>query len=355
MSAEMKRSGRGLGTGTMLLVAPGASVAVTVSVMERSDFSRGQIAKLGAELAPLAELLKEEPLCIYATGSYGRLEAWPGSDIDVFYLCEGHPRKPLSRLVLIRVSARLIEATEEMGFPPFSGDGRYLDVHYLDQMEAVLGSPEDDSLNAFTARMLLLLESRPVFGDERYRRSLERVVGFYFRDFADHSESFRPTFLLNDILRFWRTLTLNYEHARYEIGLLAGPLRPEAKARSALKNYKLKVSRLSTCFSMVVHLASQEPPVSPERVLELCELTPRERFLDLATQRPQSGDCVARLLATYESFLDHVQRPEAELHEDFRDPMTRGERLAEAGEFGEQIFELVTTLVPAERQRPLVI
>ena len=79
-------------------------------------------------------------------------------------------------------------------------------------MEEVLGSPEDDGLNAFTARMLLLLESRPVYNAERYRRILKAVIGFYYRDFSDHSEHFRPTFLINDILRFWRTLTLNYEH-----------------------------------------------------------------------------------------------------------------------------------------------
>ncbi len=131
--------------------------------MNRAEYSQARIEELGDRLAPVEELLRDEPLCIYATGSYARLEAGEESDIDIFFLYEGHPLvQRLPNLTLIQLSACLIDATREMGFPPFSEDGRYLDVHYLDHMEEVLGSPDDDSLNAFTARMLLLLESRPV-------------------------------------------------------------------------------------------------------------------------------------------------------------------------------------------------
>jgi len=325
--------------------------------MTRAEFSQARIEELGSLLKPVEGLLRDEPLCIYATGSYGRLEAGEDSDIDVFFLYEGHPAvQRLSNLTLIRLAACLIEATEEMGFPPFSGDGRYLDVHYLDRMEEVLGSPEDDGLNAFTARMLLLLESRPVYNAERYRRILKAVIGFYYRDFSDHSEHFRPTFLINDILRFWRTLTLNYEHDRYQVLQLPEDEQSEAKAKSALKNYKLKVSRLATCFSMVLHLASEEPPVRADRVFELCALTPRQRFEALrGVGGGEADQCIAKLLATYEGFLDQVQRPRAELLEDFRDDATRRTRLAEAGAFGKKIFELLSLLVPDERLRHLVV
>ena len=301
--------------------------------------------------------MRDEPLCIYATGSYGRLEAGAESDIDLFFLYEGHPLvQRLSNLTLIRLSACLIEATEEMGFPPFSGDGRYLDVHYLDRMEEVLGSPEDDSLNVFTARMLLLLESRPVFAAERYERILQAVIDFYYRDFDDHAVDFRPTFLLNDILRFWRTLTLNYEHDRYEVLQLHENEQAEAKAKSALKNYKLKVSRLATCFSMVLHLSSESPPVRAARVFELCTLTPSQRLEALEGMGdPEADRCIAALLRRYEEFLDQVQRPREELLADFRNDAVRRDRLQEAGSFGEQIFELLRRLVPEDRLRHLLV
>lgn len=325
--------------------------------MSRAEYSQTRIEELGNRLAPVEDLLRDEPLCIYATGSYGRLEAGEESDIDIFFLYDGHPLvQRLPNLTLIQLSACLIDATKEMGFPPFSEDGRYLDVHYLNHMEEVLGSPDDDSLNAFTARMLLLLESQPIYGAERYARVLDAVVGFYYRDFEDHREQFRPTFLINDILRFWRTLTLNYEHDRYEIRKLPEDEQGDAKARSALKNYKLKLSRLATCFSMILHLASEEPPVEASRVLELCRLTPRQRFEALRGVGGEDADaCIETLLLTYDTFLDQVQRPRSEVLEDFHDEKVRHAHLAEAGDFGEKIFELLTLLVPPERLRHLVI
>jgi hypothetical protein len=118
----------------------------------------------------------------------------------------------------------------------------------------------------------------PLHNADLYDDLMERIVGFYYRDFEDHAEDYAPTFLQNDILRFWRTLTLNYEHHRLKLCYLAGDELERKKADSALKNYKLKVSRLATCFSMVANLAAEEVPVRPETVLDLCRLTPAERF-----------------------------------------------------------------------------
>ena len=94
---------------------------------------------------------------------------------------------------------------------------------------------------------------------------------FYFADFERNRDTFRPTFLLNDILRFWRTLTLNYEHKRAEKRRAAerGEAEDGWEVKSATKNLKLGFSRLNTCFSLVVPLAALEPPVTVEHVVEL--------------------------------------------------------------------------------------
>lgn len=178
----------------------------------RREYSLGRLAELDERISAVRPLLAGHPLCVYATGSYGRLEAWEGSDIDLSFLYDGADEtQRFPWTTFVRLAGRLIEATEEMAFPPFSGDGRYLELQYVSEMEQVLGSPRDDSLNAFTARMLLLLESRPLHANGVYASLLERILGFYYRDFDDHAENFLPVFLVNDILRFWRTLTLNYE------------------------------------------------------------------------------------------------------------------------------------------------
>jgi hypothetical protein len=308
-------------------------------------------------LRPVVPHLASKPLCVYATGSYGRLEAWRGSDIDLFFLYDGgqDPEDRFPYTVFVRLAAALIEAAEEMDFPPFSGDGRYLDVHYVDEMERVLGSPRDDSNNAFTARLLLLLESQPVYDSQLYEHLLERVVGFYYRDFDDHRSDFVPTFLTNDILRFWRTLTLNYEHHRLKLLDLGEPELGAKKADSALKNYKLKVSRLATCFSMVAALGAAQEPVTPEHVVGLCLQTPSERLASLSELSDRAGLIVEELQQLYAEFLASVQRDEVDVLADFSDESYRRDALARAKRYGELIFDLLWVVTPVDRLRFLVV
>ncbi len=322
----------------------------------RRDYSLGRLSELTDRLGPLADVVAGRALCVYATGSYGRLEAGTASDIDLFFLCDADLDDAFPFTVFVRLAAAIVEATEEMGFPPFTGDGQYLEVHYVQRMEDVLGSPEDDSINAFTARMLLLLESRPVFAPVVYQRLLERVVSFYFRDFADYPHTFVPTFLTNDILRFWRTLTLNYEHKRLKLRRLEGDALRAKKADSALKNYKLKISRLLTCFSMVAALAARSAPVTEADVLSLCAQTPRQRLRSLADHGGLAPDLVRELEERYDAFLQAVQRPEAEVLAEFEDSERRKAALVDAGEFGDRIYELVgATAADKQRLRYLLI
>jgi len=320
------------------------------------DYSLARLSELRKKLDPIKPLLKQHPLCVYATGSYGRLEAWSGSDADLFFLyddADESQRVPLT--TFIRLSALLIESTETMDFPPFSGDGRYLEVQYVGEMERVLGSPSDDSLNAFTARMLLLLESQPVYDEVVYARLLERIVGFYYRDYGSHDKDFLPVFLVNDILRFWRTLTLNYEHHRLKLLPLTGEELERKKADSALKNYKLKVSRLATCFSMVANLSAEPVPVTVETVLELCRLTPSGRFDRLTGHSEAAEGVIAELKVIYDAFLQSVQRKERDLLADFSDSSYRDEALQNAARYGDLIYELLQQVTTPDRMRFLVI
>ena len=78
----------------------------------------------------------------------------------------------MKRLDEICVKADLIEVTRAAGIQDFSGDGRYL-VHYsVDEFTKALGTPEDDVANTFTARLLLLLESRPLLEGAVYTVSI---------------------------------------------------------------------------------------------------------------------------------------------------------------------------------------
>ena len=195
-----------------------------------------------------AEALCGDRACVYVTGSFGRGETSPHSDLDLFIAGRGDLKQPeLSRLDEILIKADLIEATRKLRIRDFSGDGEYLKHYTARELVEALGTPEDDVENTFTARLLLLLESSALIGEPAYQQITDEVIVAYWRDYEGHKNDFMPAFLANDVLRMWRTFCVNYE-ARTR----SQPEREMAKRR--LKNYKLKHSRLLTCYSALLYL-----------------------------------------------------------------------------------------------------
>jgi predicted nucleotidyltransferase len=316
-------------------------------VRELSD-RRSQTAKRIEDLRnrlKAAEAIAGEKTCVYMTGSFGRCEASMHSDLDLFIIGkgsgkpgrDGKPGSQLSRLEEIRIMADLIEVNQEVGIPPFSGDGRWLDHYSVDDLIQTLGTPEDDVQNTFTARLLLLLESRPLLGDAVYRDVLDGVIAKYWRDYEDHRTDFTPAFLANDILRLWRTFCVNYE-ARTERG-------PEhEKAKGKIKNYKLKHSRLLTCFSGVLYLLgvyNQYNSVHPADARAMIALTPTHRLEWLRDQAylVDARNVLSSLLARYEKFLETTNASEGDLINRFMDPVLSRQFIEAASQFGDVVFD----------------
>lgn len=207
--------------------------AVVGELADRRRQTEERLAILTAHLQD-AERFAAGKACVYATGSFGRCEASSHSDLDVFILgksaSDESKRSLLSRLDEICIKADLIEATRAHGIREFSGEGRYL-VHYsVGELRTSLGTPEDDVKNTLTARLLLLLESRPLVGKTVYAEAISDVLEAYWRDYTDHRNDFIPAFLTNDVLRLWRTFCVNYE---------AGSSRSPDDKKAAGKTEKL--------------------------------------------------------------------------------------------------------------------
>ena len=240
------------------------------------------------------------------------------------------------RLVKTRVDAELIDLVEDLKFPEFSNDGQYLTVHYLDEMKEKLGGPEEDFENLFTARMLLLLESTWLYNQDVYDEVVREVIGSYYRDFHDHTPGFKPLFLTNDIVRFWKTLCLNYEHRRNR------PTDdPQRKAKDRVKNLKLKFSRMLTCFSTVAVLLREEIVPSPEALAEIVRKTPMERLV-LASEDVGAGDdLVDKIRGEYAWFLEKTGRGDEEVREWFSDKAVRNDAFDRGRAFGQSIYDLI--------------
>jgi predicted nucleotidyltransferase len=227
----------------------------------RKIFSSDKIACLRERLnSGISEKVRDD-VTVFAAGSYGRLEAGENSDLDLFVV--GSKTAKISRLDETRLLAKIADVNDQMGLPSFSGEMRFFKLYSAKDLIENTGHPTDDTENSFTARMLLL-ESKCVIGDKIYDEIIENVISNYFRDGKGKSD-FRPLFLLNDLLRYWRTLCLNYEHTRSDTG------KPWRK-----KNLNLRFSRLSTVFSTVYALLAMK--CDNVAMSALVQQTPFERL-----------------------------------------------------------------------------
>ncbi|HVT25792.1 MAG TPA: nucleotidyltransferase domain-containing protein [Rhizomicrobium sp.] len=285
--------------------------------------------------------------CVYVTGSFGRGEASPFSDLDLFIVGKnsrgkepsGRKLSLLKRLDELRIKAQLVEVTRELKIPEFSGDGRYLAHYSVHDFTKTLGTPDDDAANTFTARLLLLLESKALVGDVVYKDVIQEVIDAYWRDYRDHKSNFMPAFLANDILRLWRTFCVNYEARTQRI-----PERKKAKGK--ITNYKLKHSRLLTCYSALLYLLAiyrKNNSVSPSDALYMSSLTPTERlewFAD-STRSRNAKRTTRQLISQYERFLAATNAPENELINQFLNKRTSQQYMSAAYKFGDSMFKVL--------------
>jgi hypothetical protein len=327
---------------------------------DRRSATAARIVNLRGRLKA-AEVLAKGKACVFATGSFGRRESGPHSDLDLFIVGkrDGKPGRDdkegsrLSRLDEICIKADLIEATRKLNMPEFSSDGRYLTHFSVHEFTKTLGTPEDDVTNTFTARLLLLLESYPLLESTVYREIIKEVVDAYWRDYDDHRQGFIPAFLANDILRLWRTFCVNYE-ARTE------RVPKEEKTKGKLKNYKLKHSRLLTCYSALLYLLAiygRRQTVSPSDALAMIRLSPTER-LEWLLRRPDLASAhgaISKLLDQYESFLETTRSSEKVLVAKFMDGATGRLYMSAAYKFGDLVFEALTSIGDGSRFHRLLV
>ena len=278
-------------------------------------------------------------LTIYATGSLARKEANSESDLDAFFmLSSNHTTHPMGRIRDVRVLNAVLDSAEETNFPDFSNDGEYLKFLHIDHVIEHLGDREDDYINAFTARMLMLLESTYLYNEDKFNEFRNKIIDVYFTDFHRHSDSFRPIFLLNDVIRFWRTLCLNYENGRH------WRMRQEEGevAKGHLQNLKLKFSRLSICYSFICHLLSQGPALAIESVIKTASLTPFERLAEIADRVPECTPIILEMREEYAWFLDATSRPKDVTLDWILNQANRDDAFSHAGRFVNATVNLTT-------------
>lgn len=308
-----------------------------MQINDHKKFSENKIQRIQDDISKIKEL-KDSSLCVYTTGSYGRLEASENSDIDLFFL-DTDQKNPTSNINQILINAKIIYICRDLKFKEFSKDGLYLKIYHLSDIKQELGGQKDDYNNFFTVRMLLLLEAKPLGNNELFEHSTEQIIESYYVDFHRHKNDFVPLFLTNDIIRFWKTMCLNYEHRKRR---KSGTDKEKIVAHS--KNLKLKFSRKLTCFSFILKLVEfSSGTISQEDVKKISLMTPLERLesLDISGEDAQT---VQNAIASYQWFIDHTQIPSEKMLLWLENEKSRDDAFNKSREFGNQLYQILKML-----------
>jgi hypothetical protein len=189
-----------------------------------------------AALAKLADaLLPTDEGALVVFGSLARAEFTAGSDLDWTVLIDG--RADSSHLKIVH---QLRPKLDEAGFKVPGPTETFGGLVFSHDLIHAIGGDEDTNKN-MTRRLLLLLESAPVAvaGSESVHNRI--VQGILYR-YVEEDASFLapndptkkiPRFLLNDVVRFWRTMAVDY----------ANKYRGRAGEKWAVRNIKLRMSR----------------------------------------------------------------------------------------------------------------
>jgi predicted nucleotidyltransferase len=193
--------------------------------------ARGDTAVRRQELRDLFAARKSPDTSVVVFGSVARQEITSSSDLDWILLIDGQsvPEHKEQEREIARALAggKFIEPGKSGVF------GKMVGSH--DLVHNIGG--EDDLNSNTTRRVLLLLESLPIGNREAYDRVRRQILRRYLEDdrgLLYSGEDVRvPRFLLNDLTRYWRTVTVDFVYKQ----------RAENDKKWALRNAKLRMSR----------------------------------------------------------------------------------------------------------------
>ena len=250
-----------------------------------SEFSEQKITELRESLTGLALDDRIVLLC----GSFARREASDQSDID-FSIISNQEHNSSDLTDSVRRTINKVVATGPAGDGVFGSE-----VSRTDILRNIGG--QNDSNANITHRVLILLEGDSLFNPSGLREFRRKILERYIQEgMTDHQLAL---FLLNDIIRYYRTVAVDYEFKTSE----GGDSKPWA-----IRNIKLVFSRKLLYASGLFSIGMTADRARDDKIQileELFELPVIDRMKRICGESRIEG-----IMGSYNIFLSELGTPE---------------------------------------------
>jgi predicted nucleotidyltransferase len=258
------------------------------------------------ELAGLLEDVETEDSSVIVFGSLARDEFTSGSDVDWTLLIDGSadPKH-------LKVAQQIQKRLEKSGYKSPAQEGAFGGLAFSHELIHLIGGQDDTNRNT-TQRILLLLESAALGNSQVPSRVVRCILNRYVEDlrlWSGSGQHWVPRFLLNDIVRYWRTVAVDFAYK----------MRTREEKGWALRTVKLRMSRkllfasgLLLCFNCALLIPAKEQDrifgsgdVSAlvDRLAGWTEQTPLELLAGAFLQEAGLEAEARRLFQAYDEFL----------------------------------------------------
>jgi predicted nucleotidyltransferase len=272
--------------------------------------ARAKTAETNSRLEKVLDRLSSTDAAIVVFGSLARDE-WTQSDVDWTLLIDGQA-DPEHLRVALEVSAQL----EKEKFAPPGRSGIFGSMTFSHDLVQKIGGREDTNENT-TRRVLLIQESKAFGKPDAHTRTLKHIFSRYLKDdrgLRYGSLPFKvPRILVNDIVRYWRTVTVDFVDKQ----------RGQAGHGWGLRNAKLRMSRklifatgMLTCFSCEIMSApavredlqkNHSTIAMEEHLRAFVQKTPLEILATFLLELNITKDTAVKLFSSYNSFLSILE------------------------------------------------
>src|SRR3972149_4000547 len=226
-----------------------------------------------------------EGFCIPVAGSYGRLEASKSSDIDLFIIHDDSiDKRKADGLREVALSE-----TRNLGINTPNPRGIFVEPSHLGTLVEDIGAMHD-STSQLSQRMLLLMESQPLYNENFFRTAVKKLLNRYCEHVTyDPAKEF--VLLLNEVIKYFRTICVNYQFSFWR-----------DNEQWPVRNIKLRHSRLVMYggLLMLILNSSKYGSAKNDYLEENIFLTPLEKICHVYLDNNEDP---ATFLLLYEKFL----------------------------------------------------